>query len=114
MNQTTRNRAAAGRTGSGASDAWLVAQVQVNTTHGASSPSQLGKNHQRNDSVRLSPVAISPSMTHHPAAAQIFGTKTTPPTTAAVSASTNTAAEPQSLACLMSGSASRETRSASR
>src|SRR3954453_18239414 len=114
MNQTTKNMAAAGRSGSGSSDARLVAHVQVETTHGASSPSQLGKYHQRNGSARSSARVLSPSMAHHPAAAQILGTKTRPPTTAAVNAATDTAAEPQSLACLMSGSVSRETRSARR
>src|SRR5579883_252294 len=113
MNQTTKNMATAGRAGITTFDARLAAQVQVKTTHGASSPNQLGKNHHRHRTAWLSPMVLSTSMSH-PAAAQIFGTKIMPPITTAIVASTNTAADPQSLACLMSGSVSRETRSASR
>ena len=43
-------------------DARLAAHVQVETTHGASNPSQLGANHQRNNAVRFSTVADFMSM----------------------------------------------------
>src|SRR6266436_2427701 len=103
MDQTTRNIAAAGRNGKFDSELWLSAHVQVKTTHGASNPSQLGKNHQRKDSVGSREGFVSATIRHHPIHAEILGTKTKPPTTADVIASTSTAAEPQSLACLRSG-----------
>src|SRR5437763_335578 len=98
MDQTTRNIAAAGRNDKTGSEFSLTAHVQVKTTHGASNPSQLGRNHHRKDSVCSQESSDSPAIVHHPIHAAILGAKTMPPTTADVSASTSTPAELQSLA----------------
>jgi hypothetical protein len=50
--------AASTRIGSVTFNALLAAHVHVETTHGASSPSQLGPYHQRNGSLRLSTMIL--------------------------------------------------------